>query len=195
MASFKRCGNCGRVVPLSTRIGDKCPHCGLRFDFERRTESLRSKPDLSFFWIFVAVAFLVGATIVPRMANSYRKKELAVAAQLRSGDPAERLQAAVWLKGKAPAVLERLAPDFAAALGASQGRAKTELISTLLPFLKARIRRASPGVLLLPAPVAAEVRNAATDPDPDVRRAAGEILSLMEQTPNPAPSIPARRLK
>jgi hypothetical protein len=32
----KVCGNCGREVPLSSRVGQRCPYCGVRWGYDRR---------------------------------------------------------------------------------------------------------------------------------------------------------------
>ncbi len=31
----KSCGRCGRTVPLASHAGDRCPHCGARWSYER----------------------------------------------------------------------------------------------------------------------------------------------------------------
>ena len=33
----KTCGHCDRAIPLSIQVGDRCPHCGVRFGGERTT--------------------------------------------------------------------------------------------------------------------------------------------------------------
>ena len=30
----KRCGKCGKEVPLTSRVGQRCPHCGVRWGYE-----------------------------------------------------------------------------------------------------------------------------------------------------------------
>jgi hypothetical protein len=32
---YKSCGNCDKSVPITTSVGDRCPHCGVRFGGER----------------------------------------------------------------------------------------------------------------------------------------------------------------
>jgi competence protein ComGC len=33
----KSCGACGKPVASSSKVGDRCPHCGVKWDSERRT--------------------------------------------------------------------------------------------------------------------------------------------------------------
>jgi hypothetical protein len=33
-AVSKSCGSCGRGVPSSSKVGDTCPHCGVRWGYE-----------------------------------------------------------------------------------------------------------------------------------------------------------------
>lgn len=33
----KSCSGCGRSVSLSSRVGDKCPHCGATWSYERES--------------------------------------------------------------------------------------------------------------------------------------------------------------
>ncbi|MBN1895022.1 hypothetical protein JW906_11025 [bacterium] len=34
----KKCGNCGRPVLYTARAGEKCPHCGVIWSFERNIQ-------------------------------------------------------------------------------------------------------------------------------------------------------------
>jgi hypothetical protein len=44
----KSCGSCGKEVPITSRIGMRCPHCNVRWGYEnsstrRKTTSSRRK--------------------------------------------------------------------------------------------------------------------------------------------------------
>lgn len=79
----KQCSNCGKDVPLNSKAGDQCPHCGVRWGYEsNRTQTPQSetKPlnrkQKDALWqsaIFFVVALAVGVGIL-----IYRDKKLAV---------------------------------------------------------------------------------------------------------------------
>jgi predicted RNA-binding Zn-ribbon protein involved in translation (DUF1610 family) len=36
--TVKRCGACKAEVPASSKVGDNCPHCGVRWGWEDKEE-------------------------------------------------------------------------------------------------------------------------------------------------------------
>ena len=43
----KSCGSCGKQVSIHSKIGDYCPHCGVRWGYENERRTTYSSPDYS----------------------------------------------------------------------------------------------------------------------------------------------------
>ena len=43
----KSCGSCGKQVSIYSKIGDYCPHCGVRWGYENERRTTYSSPDYS----------------------------------------------------------------------------------------------------------------------------------------------------
>jgi len=70
---IKRCGQCGREVPASTRVGEKCPACGVRFDFARQSRGARRSADWSVVGIIFLVLLITLAVSLPRLISRHHQ--------------------------------------------------------------------------------------------------------------------------
>ena len=43
----KSCGSCYKAVSINSRIGDYCPHCGVRWGYENTTKSAKKTYEYS----------------------------------------------------------------------------------------------------------------------------------------------------
>ncbi len=79
----KQCGNCGREISAATRVGEKCPHCGVRFDFERQSQNrgIRRPADRSVLVLIIIVLLLTLAVTLPGLIIKHHKAGMAVRTQ------------------------------------------------------------------------------------------------------------------
>jgi len=66
---IKRCGNCGREVPVATQVGGKCPACGVRFDFERVNRGSRRSNDWTVLILIIVVLLITTAVALPSLVT------------------------------------------------------------------------------------------------------------------------------
>ncbi len=68
---MKTCSNCGKSVSLASQVGNKCPHCGLTWSFERNTQSNYSKSShLKSVSIVILIVCIATAMVLPLVLRS-----------------------------------------------------------------------------------------------------------------------------
>lgn len=60
---MKSCGNCGKPIPVTAKVGDSCPFCGARWDFERMT-IVSGQPERARWLNWLAWVIVIAAVIL-----------------------------------------------------------------------------------------------------------------------------------
>jgi hypothetical protein len=174
----KTCARCGKSVPLYTKVGDTCPHCGIPFAFETGSgRSARSGVDFRRLVRFLIYGVLVAGLFMPvifmRSLTSFTNDT-----RLHlQGLPAERLQAGQSLVGKSRRVLSSVTPDYLQAIRTSDTDTRVALIRLLVD-----INRAAPANSpqpFLPPQLILGLRAETGDGNPAVHAAVEETLKAL----------------
>jgi hypothetical protein len=60
---MKNCGKCGQLAPVTAKVGDVCPYCGARWDFEQTTYVPAPKSESRLLHL-LAWAILIAAVLL-----------------------------------------------------------------------------------------------------------------------------------
>ncbi len=82
MVTIKSCGSCGRQVPISTEVGQRCPYCHVRFGYSgERGSGGHPRIDWSkLVWIVLAI-LVVLAMALPQLAKKHHTAPQTVSSQ------------------------------------------------------------------------------------------------------------------
>ena len=181
---MKNCGRCGRPVPIWLKVGDKCPHCGVVFDYERGSAPAYSGRERSgAFFKLLLVAAVVGAALLVPLLRANRPDQESVQRlrqQFASQDASERVQASLVLAQSPRPVVVRLAVAYAQSLRSADPDTRVALIRNLAD-MESALRRSQRNARapMLPADLLSALETARSDESAEVRAAAEETLAAI----------------
>ncbi len=141
---MKTCSNCGKSVSIASHVGNKCPHCGLTWSFERNTQSNYSKSrrikNVGFVILIICVATAMVLPIVlrPKLPKNEIDRDQIIAQMTKHWELgiSDSLKPSMdnWFNQKGEDrdyILDKVQDNYCNSIELSKGEEKIKLIKQL----------------------------------------------------------------
>jgi len=181
----KTCVSCGKALPLSVGVGERCPHCSAVLAFEAtHLVHEQRQPNFRYLLLVAGVVLAVAALGAVGLGFARRGSHREVAALKAGfrGAPAERLQAARALVAKPLPFVSQFASDYVEAIRTADAQTRIGLLRQLIEINRSLERWVGAHPSLPPNLVSA-LRNELHEDDPAVAAVLDETLEAIGAEP------------